>query len=195
MGPLPDSCSSSDRRFEDVRELLRAFDRDVMTTADLMNSPVRLRSQGLGRALKPLPSGCQHENLFADARTTFSRSFHLISLTTSFTCAVRSISRSARCERSPSPLNVGTWTRCPRAIRRSATRVHAHPPAHAPWTRTNVAIQSLDYSRRSVRALPPKKCVRCRTSTRVNQAGIASGGHCRWRPIETKSGEAPRLRK
>src|SRR6202035_2509410 len=44
----------------------------------------------------------------------------------------------SRCDRSPSPVNVGVKTVWPPLRSRSATRCQHQPPCQAPWTRTNV---------------------------------------------------------
>src|SRR5579862_4342572 len=63
---------------------------------------------------------------------------HFITLTTSAMCLFRSMPARSRCERSPSPVNVGVKTTWPPPRSRSATRCQHQPPCQAPWTRTKV---------------------------------------------------------
>ncbi len=52
-------------------------------------------------------------------------------------CVSRSTSLSARCARSPRPVRVTANTSWPNARKCAATSRHAHPPRHAPGTRTS----------------------------------------------------------
>src|SRR5262249_38350015 len=61
-----------------------------------------------------------------------------MTLTMSVMWVVRLTFSSSKCERSPSPVNVGVYTLCPSFSSRSLTRRQHHPPCHEPCTSTKV---------------------------------------------------------
>src|SRR3954468_22125781 len=61
-----------------------------------------------------------------------------MTVTTSVMGVVKLTFSSSRCERSPSPVNVGANTLWPSFSSRSLTRRQHHPPCHEPCTSTKV---------------------------------------------------------
>src|SRR6476619_4695109 len=100
-----------------------------------------------------------------------------MTLTTSVMWVVRLTFSSSRCERSPSPVNVGANTLWPSFSSRSLTRRQHHPPCHEPCTSTKVLGAACAFAE-PPNAVAPKPATPGRQRSAARERTPLSVRHC-----------------
>ena len=131
-----DACAAARRASRVALEwVLLQLSPGLGTTA---STYTRCRSRSGMRSATAVPIIPAYE---CTASTTSSISSISMASMTSVMCVSSVIAGDIRWARSPAPVKVTAWARCPRCIRLRTTWRQHQPPCQAPCTRTKLAIQ------------------------------------------------------